>query len=215
MIFSNKQNNSNQYISKNNKGFTIIEALIAIFILSISVASMLGVTAMSSSSSKYSNNEITANYLLQEAVDSIRNSRDTVAFQMDDEPNGGWNNFLKRYGYDVANGTKNKCFSSEGCYLEIEKFDAEGALNEDVQECSPEPEGCLFMSYNPSLESNSFYFYNTEDLNPSIFKRKVLMTIDPVNPDEVKIVATVSWKNNIGASERTQKLEVSLLNWQY
>lgn len=201
-------------LNKNKKsGFTIIEALIAVFILSISVASMLGVNALSSSSAKYANNEITANYLLQEAVDSIRNSRDTIAFQRKNEALGGWDNFLKRYGYSVSDGTKSKCFTDSGCILDINNFDSDGSSNDDVAGCLQD--GCQALSFDSSLSSPLFYFYMDDDPNPSIFTRKVNMSIDPANLDEVKITATVTWVNSYGAKPRSQKLETVLLNWQY
>ncbi|HAE36627.1 MAG: hypothetical protein UR85_C0004G0035 [Candidatus Nomurabacteria bacterium GW2011_GWF2_35_66] len=195
-------------------GFTIIEALVAVFILSVSVASMLGVTATSASHARYVNNEITANYLLQEAIDSIRNSRDTIAFQMkDDLVNGGWNNFLKRYGYDISNGAKTKCFSDKGCYLEIDKFEAKNLSSPDISEC--DTAGCKSLSYDPTLTSSLFYYYSTDNTNLSFFNRKIIMVINPTNPDEVKVTAKVEWRNvDYTSNTKTQELSISLLNWQ-
>lgn len=212
-LHSVHQNNMNTFNKQKNRngGFTIIEALVAIFILSISVASMLGVTATSASYARYSNNEITANYLLQEAVDSVRNSRDTIAFQKKDEyavEGDAWKAFLNRYGWN--NGTVlMKCFSSEGCILKIEEFDATNTSGNDVAICPSS--GCPMINYDESLSSKLFYNYTTG--NESIFKRVVKMEL--VNPDEVKIVATVEWFNVSGVStKRTQTLEINLLNWQ-
>lgn len=198
-------NNKNFRINYNN-GFTIIEALIAIFILSISVVSMLGVTASSASYARYSNNEITVNYLLQEAIDSVRNSRDTIAFQMKDSADGGWNKFLQKYGY-----LGDKCFSTNGCYIDMENFDSTGKNNNEIKNC--DSSGCPLLKIKSSSSSNKL-FYNYESGNEdSIFSRKVNMVINPSNIDEVKVTATVIWNNGNGSNQRSSKLEVSLLNW--
>lgn len=202
-----------------------MEALIAIFILTVSVASMLGVTATSTSYSRYANNEITANYLLQEAVDSIRNSRDTIAFKMNEDLLGqGWTTFLNRYGYKDGVGS-DRCFSSNGCYLKMEEFlptDVEGTdkakflSGNDVYECASST-SCASLNYNSSPNTAIFYSYipvnESIGISQSIFSRKVLMEL--VNPYELKITATVTWSNGNGQSVlKTQKLEMSLLNWQ-
>ncbi len=204
---------------KRNKGFTIIEALIAIFILTVSVSSMLGVTAQSASFSRYSNNEITANYLLQEAVDSIRNSRDTIAFQMKTS-GGGWDKFLNRYGWN-GGSNMDKCFNSKGCYLEIDKFDFDNTSDgKDISICGTS--GCPKLNYDDELGSSLFYNYipildeaKENVVNESIFSRKVEMKISDSNPDELNIKVTVSWNNGTASSTpKTQKLEMTLTNWQ-
>lgn len=198
-------------IQKNKKnisaGFTIIEAMVAIFILTISVSAMLNVTASAAISARYSRNEITSNYLLQEAVDSVKNSRDTIAFQKKDL-GGGWNNFLIRYGYPNT-----KCFSSNGCDFKMDVFDPTNSLGLDILDCPSS--GCPALSYNASGGSSLFYNHITgAGTVTSIFTRKVNMVISPLNPDEVKVTAVVTWKNEASATTKTQTLEISLLNWQ-
>jgi type II secretory pathway pseudopilin PulG len=197
-----------KFSPKKSKGFTIIEAMIAIFILSVSVVSMLGITATSASYARYANNEITANYLLQEAVDSIRNSRDTIAFQMkSDIINGGWDNFLKRYGYPNS-----KCFSASGCDLMIEHFNSKDLTGGDI--CVSGSINCTALNYHPDGGTNLYYNHSfvTGD-GDSIFTRKIIMKY--VRADEVKVTASISWQNMAGVSNtKTQTLETSLLNWQ-
>ncbi len=188
----------NLFQKQKNRGFTIIEALVAIFILSISVASMLGITASTASSARYANNEVTANYLLQEAIDSVRNSRDTMVFQ-----NGSsWNTFLNRYGY----ASNSKCFGVSGCVLAIADFDPAGTNNNDVISCNP---SCPALNYDSTAGTTLFYKYTGGGVL-SKFTRKVNMTL--ITPDEIKVTATLDWLN--GSVAKTQTLEVYLLNWQ-
>ncbi|MFA6355035.1 MAG: prepilin-type N-terminal cleavage/methylation domain-containing protein [Candidatus Paceibacterota bacterium] len=197
MILNNQQK---------NRGFTIVEAMVAILILTISVSAMLGITASSAASARYANNEITANYLLQEAVDSIRNSRDTLAFQMKDT-GGGWDKFLLRYG-----SPSDKCFSTDnGCILIMEEFDPADIGGSDIEECDSDT-GCPYLDYNE--DDRVFYNYSPELNTPpnSPFKRTVNM--ENINEDEVKITANIKWLNGDETIERTQTLTIYLLNWQ-
>ena len=183
-----------------NKGFTIIEAMVAIFILTVSVSSMLGITASSSASARYANNEITANYLLQEAIDSIRNSRDTIAFQIKDGT--GWDKFLGRYGFSGSN----KCFSTDGCYLEMNNFKVADTNGPDITKCNIT---CPYLKYD---ETGGNLFYNYTAGDTSSFKRTVNMK--KITDDEVKVTATLEWLNGDATTPRTQTLTVYLLNWQ-
>ncbi|MFA7000082.1 MAG: prepilin-type N-terminal cleavage/methylation domain-containing protein [Candidatus Paceibacterota bacterium] len=197
----------NRNIKQGNRGFTVVEALVAIMILSVSVAGMLGVTASSATSARYANNEITANYLLQEAVDSVRNSRDTIAFQMKDTT-GGWVTFLDRYGYP-----SDKCFSdTRGCILKMEDFDATGLAsgNNDVILCSVS--GCGYLSYDNSDTPVSLFYNYSGYGSPTSFVRTVKMVVTQSNPDELKVTATVDWLN--GTSPRSRSLEIYLLDWK-
>ena len=194
MKFNNRQRNS---------GFTIIEAMVAIFILTVSVASMLGITASSAASARYANNEITANYLLQEAVDSIRNSRDTMVFQK----KYTWDDFLKRYGKQG----NTKCFSVNGCILIVEDFDPSNVGNgKDIDTC--EDTGCQNFRYDSTILNKTFYNYTDGD--ESEFKRTVKMEVDVAKPDELKVIVTMNWFNGSNTNERFQNLTFYLLNWQ-
>lgn len=59
-----------------NKGFTLIEALVAIAILVISITGPLTIASKGMSSAIFAKDQITAFYLAQEAVEYIRNKRD-------------------------------------------------------------------------------------------------------------------------------------------
>jgi acetyltransferase-like isoleucine patch superfamily enzyme len=179
--------------------------MVAIFILSVSVATMLGITASSASSARYANNEITANYLLQEAVDSIRNSRDTMVFQN----NATWDEFLNRYGYSGGSD----CFSDSGCILYIDNFDPENIhLGDDVKSCSSTGV-CPNLSYDDEISYKTFYNYTSG--YESEFKRTVNMEVDSAdNPDQLKVVVKVEWYNGNETNKRSQSLAFYLLNWQ-
>jgi type II secretory pathway pseudopilin PulG len=64
---------------KTNKGFTIVETLVAISILMLAITGPLLIISQALESSYYSRDEITAYYLAQEGVEYIRNVVDNTA----------------------------------------------------------------------------------------------------------------------------------------
>ncbi len=196
----------NKHNKQSNKGFTIIEALVAIFILTVSVISMLSVTASSATSARYANNEIAAKYLSEEAIDYIRNSRDTIAFQHKDDNGYGWNGFINKYN----NGTIN-CFSPNGCDIRMEKFDPSSLANLDLISCGIS--GCENLYFDKETTSKKF-FYSHDDKSgsKSPFSRTIKMENIGSGGDQIKVTVAVNWKN--GSIDRTQSIIVYLLNWQ-
>lgn len=59
------------------KGFTLVETLIAIAVLSLAVTGPMTIAQKSISSAIYARDQITAYYLAQDAIEYVRNVRDT------------------------------------------------------------------------------------------------------------------------------------------
>lgn len=207
-----KFNKIRQNISKYNKnrGFTLVETIVAVFVLTISLAALLNLISVSLDSFKYSRDEVTANYLIQEAVDSIRNNRDSTVFLNTDQTTGGWTAFLNYYGYNNGTGTGNTCFPGNpgGCIID--------PLGEQQNRITVGPSGCnvicpaLIFNDN-STNAGAFYSYTSGGL-PSGFVRIITMSVatTSVNPtDELDVTVKVSWANN----SHSRTLKYSLLNW--
>lgn len=188
---------------KINKGFTLIETMVAVFILMIAINAFFGLIAGSIFNARYAKNEITANYLAQEAMDYIRNDRDTVAFQQMNS-GGGWANFISRYD-------TNGCFSGNGCIVEPSigtVVACSGALGGGFGSLP-----CPIFRYDESGNNanKDFYTYIPNVGVPSNFKRQVIM-YQNANIDELDIKVTVEWQN--GTLSRSKTTRMSLLNWQ-
>jgi prepilin-type N-terminal cleavage/methylation domain-containing protein len=181
-----------------NSGFTLIETMVAVFILTIALSSLLSLNASSIFSSRYAKNEIVANYLLQEAIDYIRNDRDTIAFQQNNMGDG-WNAFLSKYS----------ACTGVGCYFEPALFST--AI---IQTCSFTPIfgvlSCPILNYDDTASNNDFYTYQTGIGIPSNFKRQILMSRP--SPDELDVKVTVEWLN--GNLVRSRFLQTTLMKWQ-
>ena len=192
-------------------GFTIVEAIVAVFILSISISAMLGLTVSSYSSAKYANNELTANYLLQEAVDAIRNSRDTMVFQKSGVNATNWSAFLTAYGKD----TSSSCFSNNGCGVSVNSYFTPGTPSTFVSACTADTQGlggstipCSALQYDDSAQGGSYY--SSTSGSASRFKRQVKMVSTDAN--KVEVTVTVEYPN--GTTFKIRTLKMNLLNWQ-
>lgn len=174
-------------------GFTLVEALFAVFLLTLAITTFMGVVAQSLFSARYARDEITANYLLQEVSDYLRNDRDTTVFIQNDNPNDGWNIFINKYS---------GCEGVEGCYFDI--------LTSPI---NPEPNGHEhhYLYYHQDGEYN-FYNYNPDGGEITSFERQIFITHNIENPNEIDVKVTVFWKN--GGLQKSKSLETSLLNWQ-
>ena len=91
-------------------GFTLIETLVAIFILVVSIGGPLTIVAKGLSASFFARDQITAFFLAQEAVEYVRNIRDRNTF----EGNGWIDGFASCFGgnvcdIDVQNDTVISC----------------------------------------------------------------------------------------------------------
>lgn len=196
--------------TQKNKGFTLIETMIAVFVLALAMNGLLGLISSSLFSARYAKNDLIANYLIQETVDYIRNDRDTIAFQKMNDIDGGWTNFLNKYGYS----TSSLCFSAEGCEIEPANFSSD-----NISHCNTPHStnfgtlDCKLLDYDESASNKDFYTYQGGG-KPSNFKRRVMMSINPTinNSNELDIKVTVEWLNSNIVRSRTSS--ISLLNWQ-
>lgn len=190
----------------NNRGFTLVETMVAVFILTVALVSLLTLTSKSLFAARYARNEMTVNYLSQEAFDFIRNKRDSVAFQ-ESFTGGGWSTFLSQFGYPSS-----LCFSDEGCYFDVNNpsLEIEPCTGSDVSFGSIE---CPAFNYDSDASGVSKSFYTYEDVGTkSNFKRRIKMEESIANPgDEVYITVTMEWLN--GELVRTQSFNISLTNW--
>lgn len=196
----------NHIKTNNEKGFTLIETLVAILVLSLSIGALLSLAAGGFYSVRYSSNQIVANNLLQESIEYVRNSRDTAAQQGLD-----WNTWqtnvlsVDTSGNPTGSGT-NGCLGQNGCYIDPYTTDPH------IKECS---RTCPYIVYYPETQ---FYGYETSyPFNPGSekFETSFVRTITAVpstkSADQVVVNVRISWKNGEIARSITQT--VLLTNW--
>jgi len=67
----------------NNKGFSVIEIIVAVFVIVVTLVSFLGIVAISLKSSGLVTKVNEANFLVQETVEAIRGFRDSTDWDTD------------------------------------------------------------------------------------------------------------------------------------
>jgi len=201
----------NKLSLKNNKGFTLVETLFAVLILTFTITGLMTIVANSLFSARYAKDEITANYLLQEVIDYVRNDRDTTVFLKG--VGDSWSTLNSHYANCLNQGV--------GCYIDVLTPPANAIL----KECNSDQSiGCPFLYYDETKDQNGvtspdknnpFYVSGDDSLDKrnkvlTNFKRKIVIT----NPtaDEMVVTVTVSWKN--GSLPISRSLSTSFMNWQ-
>lgn len=168
-----------------NKGFTIIESLVAIAVV---VAAVIGATAAVQSgisSYIYSKDQIIAFYLAQEGFEQLRNMRDENVITGDNWLSG------------IAELSSDPCYFGQACTVSpVESTTA--------TRCTA-PGSC------PVIRQSEGGFYGYNSLWPvTIFRREI--RLQQISATEVSVTTTVSWSK--GLITREFKARENLLNWQ-
>jgi type II secretory pathway pseudopilin PulG len=95
------------------KGFTLLEALVAVSILMVAVVAPMTIAQKGLSSANYSKSQMIASYLAQDAIEYIKNVRDQIAIRN----NFDWGD-LSLFG---DTDTKTLCKSDDGCEIDTIK----------------------------------------------------------------------------------------------
>ena len=92
-----------------NKGFSVIEILIAIFIIVVALGSILNVAVLSLKSSFDARTTLEAQSYAQEALEAVRNFRDGVVWNADDPANeyDGLGIVAKGVAYRISKSSDN------------------------------------------------------------------------------------------------------------
>lgn len=175
-----------------NKGFTLIEVLVAIFILITAVVVPLTIGSKAFAYSNFVRDQSTASYLAQEAVEYIRLQRDNASLQYDGFTDP-WESFSVRV---------KKCDGSGvGCTVDVESG--------NIEECSVI--GCPALYLNPNTGR---YEYTSDKSAVKGFTRTVKVTFEGSGVlRRVKISVDVSWNTN-GIDKRNFEVIDYLTPWQ-
>jgi prepilin-type N-terminal cleavage/methylation domain-containing protein len=146
------------------RGFTLIETLVAITILTVAIVAPMGLAARSLASAYYARDQITSFYLAQEAIEAVRSVRDGQVLRIATDPSASSLNLFGPIPVDQPFTIDTRTNTIEVC--------ASGTC--------------------PRLQTNgTFYGYESGWTN-SGFTRTV--TAHSVNTDELRIFVTVSWR---------------------
>ncbi len=155
-------------LKSQNKGFTLLETLVAVAILALVIIGPLELAARAIGYSKMSRNQITASFLAQEAMEYIRNKRDTS------RQSGNINNWVPTSGLTTCN-------NANGCRIDV--------INNDVNQCTA---NCIPLKYD---SSGGYYNYSIGQDTDFV---RIIKISTPTYQEELKIEVTVKWAEKFG-----------------
>ena len=174
------------------KGFTLIETLVAITILMISVVGPLTIASKGLVAAAGSRDQVTASYLAQDVMESIKNIRDGDLLV---NSSTGWNTFM---------GTYSSCTRTAPCGLET----APDWITND-----PDSTSCAvnnYRLYKASITINNaiYSYYTCNNLVDNIatqFYRSFYLTdlsSGGTDPASALLTVNVSWKEGNAPSSQ-------------
>jgi type II secretory pathway pseudopilin PulG len=167
--------------SQKHTGFTLVETLVSITILLLVIIGPMTVAQKGIQNAYYANDQVTAVFLAQEAIEGVREGRDQLGLQVfaGDEEDASWS-------YSGCD---------EGCAYDIDEANPNNALSQ----CNNETDCNLIK------ETDGVYRHNSSGK----FNRKVY--IGPNNGEGVPVTVEVTWTANIfGGGERSVILQTWL-----
>jgi Tfp pilus assembly protein PilV len=176
-------------------GFTLIETLVAIFLLTLTIGGLLTLAANGYFSVRYARNQIVANNLLQESLEYIRNDRDTAA-----QRNESWALWMMGF-------SNQGCSSSSGCIVDP------NSSNTHIRPCNNSCEAVVFYpGYGFYGYQSSSYSLVVASGAPSATTYVRTVTVQESNdPNQLIVTSTVNWMN--GMTKKTTTQSILITNW--
>ncbi len=176
------------HISPTKRGFTLIETLVAVTLLTIAVIAPISLTAQSLKSAYYARDQITAFYLAQEAIEALRSVRDAQILKITQTSNAS---SLNIFG---AIPPSNHPFT-----VDARQPDPSNAITECSGDCPPlQTDGTLYGYQSGWADTN--------------FTRTIKAAFVGSGQDEMRITVTVTWRT--GAFQtRTFSISENLYRW--
>jgi prepilin-type N-terminal cleavage/methylation domain-containing protein len=179
-----------------SRGFTLLEALVAISIISLSVAGAFTAAQSGVSASIFARDRITASYLAQESIEFVKNKRDE--------------NLLIRNSQAIPTQTWLQGISqSQGgvCGTDINNACGTDVPNGNFVSCPNGSANCLLKL--DSVDSLYKHSLGTDPGTNTIFTRKVF--IQETNATEAKVTVIVTWTQ--GNSNKSVTITENLRDW--
>lgn len=200
------------YHNHKKKGFTLIETIVSLAVLSLSVAGPMTLAAHSIKASGAAKNELIATHLVEEGLEVVRNIRDNKSAEDTSDRVGPVN------GYIWMQGIYDNCKTAPGCVIDITQHASPNVWN-NATAIIPCPADCstraiIYRNPSTSLYRQSASALGSPWLNTQ-FTRTILMTgiDDPVTPErQVRVTVTVTYPG-YGSIIRTMRVTQDVYNW--
>ena len=177
-----------------SQGFTLVETLVAVMLLSVAVVAPMSLAARSLGSAYYARDQITAFYLAQEAIEALRSIRDSQILLIAGSSSGAPPDIFGLIPH------QNEPFMVDG-----RKGDASTAITLCNGECDPLQTDNTLYGY-PGVGDDPRLW------TPTHFTRTVHAYAIPGNADEIRVTVTVTWKTG-AIQERSFTISENMYRW--
>lgn len=181
------------HVSRAKRGFTLIETLVAIMLLSIAIVAPMALASKSLSTAYYARDQITAFYLAQEAIEALRSIRDSQILIIAQDPSGASDIF-------GLIPHSNQAFIVDG-----RRGDPDAAIQTCSGECPPLQTDNTLYGYPDIGDDASLW-------TPTHFTRTVHAYPVGGNQDELRITVTVTWQTG-SIQERSFTISEDMYRW--
>jgi prepilin-type N-terminal cleavage/methylation domain-containing protein len=188
------------------KGFTLVETLVAVMILATAIAGPLSIASRALNNSVVAKDQIIAYFLAEDALEYVRYARDTNTL--------GGNDWLSGSGGTTAGVDLTPCQGASGCYVDTttNSYTDSRGNNPIAPIACDASGGCPLLYYDTT---NSFYTYNDASGNstivPSLFTRTI--TLNNISTTEQQLTITVTWSDLGGVTRRVNIYE-NVFAWE-
>ena len=180
-------------LKQKNKGFTLVETLVAVSIFSLSIITTMSVLGSGISDTGYAKKKMVAGYLAQEGIEYIRNMRDNYVLYTDTTGND-WETFKNAISEcgNAGGGSGN----TKNCYFDDENL---------IQPCGND------LCSNHLLYDSGTGKYNYLSGVDSGFIRSIQARYPSGPNDDIKINSIISWTQPSGSF--SVEFSENLFNW--
>lgn len=181
-----------------NKGFTLIEMLIAVLIFSLSLAALMTISSRGMRISRDAQDQVVADYLALEGIEAVRNIRDSVLLRQLNIPT--WVNV---FDVDGCLSDEMLAHPGSGC---VPILPVTATQEIELHPCNHN--NCHRVFYNPT----TYRYHQFQDgvgtgsTIPTQFYRRIKLIPVPQNNKEMIVRVIVTWDGGRRVVDYTENL---------
>lgn len=186
-------------IKNSKRGFSLVETLVATFVLMFAITGPLLIVSRGVFYSLYAKDQVTSFYLAQEAIEYIRNRRDVTTIT-----GNVWNTFKQNNGAAIPQGIHDCLtnYNADGCTVDV--------TTDSITACTG---ACAPLRQNST--SGLYGYQASAGWNVSPYTRIIKMYNEPLSDplaNEMRIEVEIRWQD--GELQKSFNLRENIFNWQ-
>jgi prepilin-type N-terminal cleavage/methylation domain-containing protein len=188
-------------IGNGKRGFTLIESLVAISVLTVAITATFSAVQSGLSSSIEARDQVASFFLAQEAVEYVRNIRDENSLYNSENPSSP-----RHWLFGLSENASDACYFGKACIIDGAK-----SLSFPPASCPTGPGSCPNLRQDTNSASATFGMYgNDPSWVETVFNREIEL-VDVVSGQEISVIVRMTWSK--GTFTKTFTVEESILNW--